>query len=120
VAAAVPTGTCEPPVTTMNAPCVFTGPGCDFYSGLACNVQTSTCQTAQLAAPGQACGTVGTQAVSCLGGMCLRGACVAYPLVGQPCDVASGPQCVPDARCIVATDGGTAGTCQLNGSTACP
>ena len=51
---------------------------------------------------------------------CPRGACVAYALPGEPCDVVNGPSCIADTRCIVADDGGTGGTCQLNGFTACP
>jgi hypothetical protein len=120
VAAGATTGTCEQAVATLNDACVFTGAGCNFYSGLACNVQTGLCATAMLGVPGQACGIVGQQLASCIGGACVRGACVASALPGEPCDVVEGPPCVAAARCIVSDDGGTAGTCQLNGSAACP
>ena len=120
VVASGTTGTCEPGSDAMNEACSFTGAGCNFYDGLTCNVETGLCATATLGAPGQACGVVGEQAASCLGGTCLRGACVAYPLPGQPCDTVSGPPCIADARCIVSADGGTTGTCELNGFAACP
>jgi hypothetical protein len=119
-------GTCTQGVSTANMPCVFTGAGCDFYDGLACNAQTGLCEQAMLGAAGQACGTVGAQSVSCISGTCDRGACVAYLLPGQPCDTAGGAPCITDARCVVdvgppdaAADGGTAGTCQLNGASVC-
>jgi len=125
VANGAATGTCTQGVTTANAPCVFTGAGCDFYDGLACNAQTGLCEQAMLAAAGQACGTVGAQSVSCIDGLCDRGACVAFLLPGDPCDTAAGASCITDARCIVgvgpdaAADGGAVGTCQLNGASLC-
>lgn len=114
-------GICERGVMSgMGAACVFTGAGCDYYSGLVCNAKSSTCQTAQLAPPGQACGTVADQSTTCLGGTCVRGACAANIPTGEPCNSVTGGSCVVNARCIVPSDGGTEGTCQFNGSTACP
>jgi hypothetical protein len=118
--ASTTTGICEEGVATASAACSFTGAGCNFYQGLTCNVQTGQCATVTLGVPGQACGIVGAQAASCIGGICVRGECQAYALPGQACDIASGPSCNEDARCIVAADGGIAGTCQLNGASACP
>jgi len=120
VAAGATTGVCEEGVATANSACSFTGAGCNFYQGLTCNVQTGQCATATLGVAGQACGIVGAQSASCIAGLCVRGACQAYALPGAACDTASGPTCTGDARCIIAADGGTAGTCQLNGASACP
>jgi hypothetical protein len=104
----------------MNTACSFTGAGCSFYSGYTCNAQTNECATLGFGVPGAACGTVGDQFASCSGGTCLRGACVANALIGQPCDIVSGPACTADERCILSdADGGTAGTCQVNGFAAC-
>jgi hypothetical protein len=113
-------GTCQPSAAMTGQACSFAGAGCNFYDGLACNVQSGLCANITLGAPGQACGFVGDQAASCIGGVCARGVCVAWALPGQACDIASGPSCVADARCILSSDSGTAGTCELNGATACP
>jgi hypothetical protein len=113
-------GVCEQGVQTQGGACAFLGAGCDFYSGLVCNAQSSTCQTAAFAGPGEACGVVANQSTPCIAGTCLRGACVANIAVGGACDIAGGPPCLQNARCIVASDGGTTGICQLNGATNCP
>jgi hypothetical protein len=114
-------GTCQAGAIGTNMPCSFTGAGCSFYAGYACNAQTNACATVSLGAPGAGCGTVGDQFASCSGGTCVRGACVANALLGQACDIANGPACADDERCILsAADGGTGGTCQANGFTACP
>jgi hypothetical protein len=104
----------------MAAACDFAGAGCDYFSGLTCNAQSSTCVTAQVVGPGNACGIVASQAVYCIDGLCLRGACAGNAPLGDPCDINLGPQCVGAARCVVSGDGGTRGTCQLSGATACP
>jgi len=113
-------GVCEQGVQTSNASCDFTGAGCDFYAGFACNALSSTCQTAVLAGPGQACGTVAYQATYCSNGSCIRGACEENIPVGGACNVDSGPPCATSSRCIVPADGGATGSCQLNGATVCP
>lgn len=110
-------GTCQPGVTTLGAPCSFSGAGCDFNSGLACNAAKGTCQTVKLSPPGGPCGTVGDQPTSCAAGACVRGVCVAYPLRGAPCDL-DGPGCMNTAHCVIA-DGGTHGTCQIRGDNVC-
>ena len=119
-ATATAPGTCEVGVATANSPCVFTGAGCDFYAGLACNALTGECETAQLQPPGAACGVVANQSASCIAGTCLRGACVANIPIGGVCDIASGPACISSSRCFVTSDVGTTGTCQLEGAFACP
>lgn len=113
-------GVCEQGVQTANGQCDFTGAGCDFFAGFACNAQSSTCQTAVMAGPGQACGIVAYQATYCTAGDCIRGACAANIPVGGTCSVSAGAECATNARCIVPTDAGTTGTCQFNGATACP
>lgn len=119
-ATATSLGVCQQAVQQVNQPCDFAGAGCDFAAGLACNAMSLTCLTETIAAPGEACGIVANQAATCSGGTCIRGACAANIPVGGACNIASGPQCTTNARCIVSTDGGTTGTCQFNGFTACP
>jgi hypothetical protein len=38
---------------------------------------------------------------------------------GTACDTTVGPGCLDLSRCIVGADGGTAGTCAMNGTTGC-
>jgi hypothetical protein len=113
-------GICEAGVTVANMPCVFAGPGCDQFSGLACNAQSGTCKTLQLIQGGAACGTVANQPTLCEVGYCNRGACVGYAGLGEECDLAAGPECAANLRCIVTSDGGTAGICQILGGGSCP
>lgn len=113
-------GTCVAGVATQGAACSFTGAGCDFHAGLACNAVSGTCQTMSVVGPGQACGTVENQLQECIAGTCSRGACAAFPLLGEPCDLVAGPACMAFSNCVVTTDGGTSGTCQLPGFTSCP
>jgi hypothetical protein len=47
------------------------------------------------------------------------GTCVPAAPDGASCDVANGPPCLPPARCVVSTDGGTAGTCVMPDATTC-
>ena len=108
-------GICQATVATMNAPC-STAVGCDSYAGLSCNGASGTCQTLTLAAPGQACGFVENQYQGCKAGACSRGSCVGDAPLGGACDLAAGPSCLSGSVCVVASDGGTAGTCQLAGT----
>lgn len=112
-------GTCQPSVTTSGEACVASGAGCDYFSGLACNAVTRTCETLKLYQPGQACGEVMDQPSACVEGVCTRGVCVGYVPLGGAC-VIGGPPCSPDTVCVVSTSGGTDGTCQPRGSSACP
>jgi hypothetical protein len=111
---------CQASVTAMNLPCSFTGAGCDIYDGLACNAASGTCLTATLAQPGQACGIVEDQNAPCVVSTCVRGVCVGNVPLGGACDLTSGPPCFSSTRCVVSTDGGTSGTCQLNSVATCP
>jgi hypothetical protein len=113
-------GICEAGVTTINSPCAAGGPGCDMFSGLACNAQSGSCKTLLLVGGGEACGEVENQPNTCIMGVCLRGACVSYAALGEACDVDTGPACAPILRCILTADGGTAGACQITGTGSCP
>lgn len=113
-------GTCEQGVDTAGASCDFAGAGCDFFQDLACNAQSSTCQTEVIAGPGEACGIVANQATTCSGGLCIRGACETNIPIGGTCNLVTGPQCATNSRCVVSTNGGATGTCQFNGFTVCP
>jgi len=113
-------GVCQAGVTSANMPCVSAGPGCDIFSGLACNAESGTCKTLQLLEGGQACGTVANQPALCVMGSCPRGQCVSYGALGDACDLVAGPACAESLRCIVTSDGGTGGTCQISGSGSCP
>jgi len=112
-------GKCVAALKTLGEACTYSGPGCDEYSGLSCNGVSTTCQTATIAQPGQACGTVGGQEAYCVTGGCVRGVCVGDVPVGGACEVGGTP-CVDDARCIVPAGEGTSGTCQINGTSVCP
>ncbi len=112
-------GICQPGVSTSGGACVVAGPGCAQVDGLVCNAATSTCQTLVFPAAGQACGIVADQATACPASVCERGQCVADRQVGQSCDLSTTVPCVTSARCILSGDGGTVGTCQINGSTSC-
>jgi hypothetical protein len=113
--------TCQTGVATSGAGCVFSGPGCSFAAGFACNIESSTCQQVQFAAPSGACGVVSGQQAYCSGGACIFGNCVPYGLPGQPCSMTStSAGCINGARCITTGDGGTSGTCQVIGAGSCP
>ncbi len=113
-------GVCQAGVTTVDSACDPAGPGCDMFSGLACNAQSSTCKTLVLVPPGQACGQVANQSDACIVGECLRGVCVGLGALGDPCDIVAGPGCASSLRCIVTSEGGTAGTCHITGAGSCP
>jgi hypothetical protein len=116
-------GTCQTESETMGSACPASGAGCDFYQGLTCNTESSTCVAEQLVASGQPCGFIDSQNVNCsAGAMCLDGLCVAASPVGQPCDLVAGPVCILPSHCIVTAgtaDGGTTGTCQIYDATQC-
>jgi hypothetical protein len=111
-------GTCQ--LAAMGGACSFEGAGCDMFAGLACNAQTQTCATASIGMPGSACGLVANQQAYCsTSGDCFEGACRAAAREGEPCDLASGPNCIALTQCIVEADGGTAGTCQVPSASNC-
>jgi hypothetical protein len=109
-------GTCQPAPDTVNAPCTLS-PGCDIDQGLACNVMSDTCQTVRISLPRGPCNVVDDQEASCQAGSCIHGTCLANPLLGAPCSL-TGASCITPAHCVV-EDGGTTGTCQIRGQTAC-
>ncbi len=113
-------GTCVAGAATQGAMCSFTGAGCDFRAGLACNAVSGTCQTLAVVQPGQACGIVQDQLQLCIAGACSRGTCAAFPGIGEACDAVAGPACMSFADCVITMDGGTTGTCQVPGSRQCP
>ena len=119
-ASATAAGVCQASVQSVDLPCSFSGAGCDFSAGLACNAQSGKCAVARLAQPGQACGIVANQLASCVSGTCPRGMCVANVPLGGACDLDGGPPCIGATRCILSVDGGAGGTCQLNGASTCP
>jgi hypothetical protein len=127
------TGTCQLSVTTSGMACdptTQTGPGCDHNSLLACNTQTKECATLTVAAAGQPCGTndVDDQTALCAArGLCtgsstgVPGTCTAAVADEAACSTATGSApCLEEARCILASDAGTTGTCKQLDPTGCP
>jgi len=113
--------------TQPGATCPGGSGGCSLLSGLACNGTSMTCQSVQIAAPGQPCGDVNHQTATCGNdAKCIGaagstpGTCALVAAVGGACDLVNGPDCPDLTRCIVASDAGTAGTCQYAGTSACP
>ena len=77
-------------------------------------------------AAGQTCGNVGGVQTRCAAGAtCNRppqsqtGTCLAPAADGAACDTAAGPGCLYPAKCVPASSGGTAGTCELPGDPSC-
>jgi hypothetical protein len=119
-------GNCQTAIAVSGASCVNTGPGCSELQGVSCSSLSNQCEPMQIAAGGQSCGDVNHQYVPCgAEGVCLNGTsdtpgvCRGASLVGGPCDLVSGPGCVSGSRCIVSTDGGTTGTCQIPSIVSC-
>jgi hypothetical protein len=113
-------GICQPATATPGAACSFVGAGCDVFAGLSCNAHTQTCGTAQIGAPGQACGLVANQEAYCASsGVCVAGSCQGSAGLGAPCDFVKGPFCIDLERCIADVDGGTSGTCQTPSGSTC-
>ena len=114
--ACAPSGSGNVCQQTATAGACSPAPGCNEYMGLACNAATGMCQTLQVVMAGQPCGTVADQRQDCQAGTCTHGACVANSPPDAPCDLAAGPSCMSFGVCVVTSDGGTSGTCQLAGS----
>jgi hypothetical protein len=113
---------CQEAPSEAGAPCSLTGdilPTCDFFAGLSCDGTTGKCVIVPFADIGQACGIVAGIGTVCSAGTCIRGLCVANVLVGGACELGEDPPCVSGTGCIVTIDGGTKGTCQVRGSSAC-
>jgi hypothetical protein len=113
-------GTCQPQAESLGAACSFSGPGCDFYSGLTCDNNTMKCIAAVFAGPNQTCAGVTGVEVHCSGGaLCTDDSCTPVSPVGQPCDLVQGPVCIRPSVCITMADGGTAGTCMIPDASTC-
>jgi hypothetical protein len=122
-------GVCQTAGESLGTACSSSTHDCDFYSGFTCNTQTLQCVAAQLVGAGQACNYVASanQTMYCgSGGKCLsptpgaQGTCAGASPVGGPCDLVAGPECISPSRCLVGSEGGTGGTCQVADATMCP
>ncbi len=115
----------------VGSPCdprELTAPSCFGAGGVYCvrgARDAGSCEPITVATAGQPCGIVpGIADAECgSGGLCAKaadagtGSCVAYVSDGSSCDSVAGPPCLPPAKCVPASDGGSAGTCTLpNGS----
>jgi hypothetical protein len=118
-------GSCKPVITTAGTTCDQTrktAANCSGDGGLTCNTNTNKCVVQPFVAAGATCGSISGVGTDCSGGAtCViptnqtTGICVAAAADGSACDVNKGPNCFNPARCIP-TGSGTAGTCQLPGS----
>lgn len=135
-------GSCVASATTVGAACDpkrDTGVSCQGTLGLYC-APDATCQPEIVANAGQACGRLAVVdagappdggggksfnvATCAAGGACVpagnaSGTCSAPAADGSACDREIGPPCLAPARCVVTTDGGSAGTCVLPGTATC-
>ncbi len=129
VAATSTPGACTAEVATANAVCDpahKTAADCSNDDGLECDTVTKVCVAEVIVSAGMTCGPVNGVTTHCsAAATCVitapatTGTCVAPAADGGACDTAAGPTCLTPARCIPATAGGTAGTCQLPGSMTC-
>jgi hypothetical protein len=124
-------GKCETAVSTMGASCdsaAKTMPACSRDAGLTCNSTSMKCETIGIAMSGGQCGNdvAGQLALCAASGVCTGatatapGTCTAAAADGSTCATTGSPACETLSRCIVAGDGGTAGTCQMVSGSACP
>ncbi|HEY3804268.1 MAG TPA: hypothetical protein VGL61_16740 [Kofleriaceae bacterium] len=122
-------GTCQPQVTTLNGACDpthKTKANCNADDGLTCDEGNDKCVAQPLVAVGSACGIVNNVDNACTGGAtCLipngqtKGTCQAPAADGSACNINTGPDCFTPARCVPNPPTGSAGTCQLPGTTSC-
>jgi hypothetical protein len=103
-------------------------PECDHSLGFYCDGSPGKCAAITFAASnGEACGTLANASVvACPGSAtCVvpagqtEGKCVADAADGGACDTLNGPSCARPARCVVTTQGGTAGTCRVLDGSVC-
>jgi hypothetical protein len=118
-------GNCQTQVATLGATCdhtLKTGPNCNANDGLVCDATMDMCVTEPIVPAPQSCGTIAGVFNACAAGAACIGTgtstCVAPAADDAACDSAAGPFCEFPSKCIPTT-GGTAGTCQLAGSTSC-
>jgi hypothetical protein len=122
-------GTCQPAGEMLGVVCDSAqtlNPNCDRNGGFVCNSKTKQCAALSIASGGEPCGDVGSQNAPCgTSGLCVGasgatpGACVAAAADGAPCDTEKGPPCLQLARCVLSSDAGTSGTCQVPDATLC-
>lgn len=123
-------GTCEASAELTGVACDPTlkkGPGCDYDDGLTCNGQTKKCAPLTISAGGGPCNSNNDQFAACAaGGTCstsetgAMGTCMSGAADGHACTVGGeGPACLQPARCIVASDSSTSGTCEEDDGAAC-
>jgi hypothetical protein len=99
-------GACKPPVAAGVA-CTPQQGGddpCDGLRGYFCGLvgAATRCKAVVYADPGAACGVVGTDFVTCKGGLsCVGqpGKCIPNAADGATCDLAAGPKCSAPAEC---------------------
>jgi hypothetical protein len=121
-------GMCVAEPTTAGATCDarrHTGADCSRDAALYCNA-TNMCTATTMAADNAPCGNLAGVVTQCATGGCFGavgmtpGACKAFAADGAACDTIAGPSCQPPARCVgMGVDGGSTGTCQIQGSTSC-
>jgi hypothetical protein len=129
-AAKATVGKCQTSVAKKGATCDptnQTGPGCDFDAGFVCNSMSKECEPITVSPAGGPCDSDDHQfAVCSASGSCSAseagalGTCTAAAVDGKACTTAAkGPGCLVPARCILTTDGGTTGTCQVEETPMC-
>jgi hypothetical protein len=129
------TGTCQTAATSGQSCNDRTGPACDGTLFLGC--VDGTCVVETLVGAGQPCGSQQSGYNRCTGGAAcvtpfgpcqhdtgascgsVTGTCVAPAANGSPCDTLEGPLCLTPAKCVLTSDGGTAGTCVFPDPASC-
>jgi len=120
-------GACRPLLAMAGATCDpgrQTTAGCDGRLGLYCHPSSRLCEMTSLAEAGAPCGPVDGKFVACKGGAaCYRpgmgpGTCIAPVGEGAPCNVDTGPTCIPPTFCERAA-GSPTGLCRLRDSARC-
>lgn len=123
-------GTCQTAGTSLGVACDpkhQTAAGCNNSMGFFCNGATKTCDAVTYVTAGAQCGSVSstqlgtcTNASTCFGAQgSTPGTCVANATDGMPCNIETGPACIPPARCITASPTATSGTCRFPDPTKC-
>jgi hypothetical protein len=123
-------GECAASVSVVGTACdpkLETGPGCDYDGGLTCNTESKQCEPIVVSSGTGPCDFDNHQyAVCSASGTCttseagVTGMCVPAAADGKVCSIATGGQtCLLPSRCIVSTDGGTSGICQVEAAPSC-
>lgn len=132
-------GKCQAQGSSVGAACDGsrkTAANCAGALGLVCiptakGSSVGTCKAIALADVGQACGDIGSAPItgyaSCKAGDCIKasstatmGTCSAFIAVGSACSTdPTTPSCVPQAKCVPSSQGGTTGTCTAATAATC-